>query len=222
MLAILLPILAVAIGLSIVLIFKPVINNSIKLLLSFSGAFLLSTIIFEFLPRVYEESSHSVGVFIMAGLLMQILLEFSSKGAEHGHVHHDDSEKFPLVLFISLCIHSLIEGFPLEENVSLLYGVVIHKIPIAIIISAFLMNSKMSLSKIIVFILIFSLMTPIGAFIKTQISFLDTYNNHINAFVVGVLLHVSTTILFESSKNHQFHASKLAVIILGIIIAYFI
>jgi len=220
--AIILPIIAVIIGFNIALIFKPIVNNSIKLLLSFSGAFLLSVIIFEFLPKVYGENTDNVGIYIMAGLLVQILLEFGSKGAEHGHMHHDGQGKFPFLLFISLCLHAVIEGFPIADNQELLYGVVIHKIPIAIIISAFLFNSTMSNLNSSIFLILFGLMTPIGAFLKSQLIFLQEYSSYVNAFVVGVLLHVSTTILFESSKNHQFNASKLAVILLGIIIAYFL
>ncbi|TVZ51836.1 ZIP family metal transporter [Dokdonia sp. Hel_I_53] len=222
MLAILLPILAVTIGLIIALIFKPAVNNGVKLLLSFSGAFLLSVLIFEFLPEVYGDAPENIGVFVMAGLLLQILLEFTSKGAEHGHVHHSDEKTFPWLLFLSLCVHAIVEGFPLSQHQSLLYGVVIHKIPIAIILTAFFFNSALSKSKSIVLLTIFALMTPLGSYIHSHISYLQNYSQYVSAFVVGVLLHVSTTILFESSKNHQFNASKLAVIGLGILIAYFL
>lgn len=74
----------------------------------------------------------------------------------------------------------------------------------------------------VLFLLVFASMTPLGAFAKAVFPALQEHTTLINAFVVGVLLHVSTTILFESSKNHQFNASKLVVILLGIIIAYFI
>lgn len=222
MTAIILPIIAVIIGAIVALIFKPNVTEGVKLLLSFSGAFLLSIIVFEILPEVYESGAGNSGLFIMAGLLLQIILEFGSKGAEHGHVHHKDSTLFPWMLFISLCIHAFIEGFPLAENERILYGVVVHKIPIAVIISTFLLSSEMPRSKSVTFLIIFALMTPLGAFAKAQMPILQEYSTIVNAFVVGVLLHVSTTILFESSKNHQFNASKLGVIILGIIIAYFI
>lgn len=222
MLAILLPILAVLLGLTLALLFKPAVNNGIKLLLSFSGSFLLSVIIFEFLPEVYIEGYSNIGIFIMAGLLVQLLLEFGSKGAEHGHIHHKSGSDFPILLFISLCLHSIIEGFPLAENPELLYGVIVHKVPIAVIISAFLLSSQMSVLKIVIFLALFALMTPFGVLLISQLEFLENYTQQVNAFVVGVLLHVSTTILFESSKNHQFNASKFAVIIIGILIAYFL
>lgn len=222
MTALLLPIFAVLTGFLIAIIFKPTVNIGIKLLLSFSGAFLLSTTIFEFLPEIYAVQNKEIGIYIIAGLLVQIILEFGSKGAEHGHIHQKDSKTFPWLLFVSLCIHALIEGFPVSENEHILYGIVVHKIPIAIIISSFLLLSKMKLWQSIVFILVFASMTPLGSFINQQAFILESYKVAINAFVVGVLLHVSTTILFESSKNHQFNASKLGVILLGFIIAYYL
>lgn len=197
-------------------------DNGVRLLLSFSGAFLLSVTIFELLPEVYGGDTEHVGLFIIAGLLTQIFLEFGSKGAEHGHMHHKDSATFPWLLFVSLCVHALLEGFPIADNDQLLYGIVVHKIPIAIIISSFLLKSKMRRWQSALFLLVFASMTPMGAFAKAVFPGLEEHTTVINAFVVGVLLHVSTTILFESSKNHQFNASKLGVILLGIVIAYFL
>lgn len=219
---ILLPLAAVGLGLLVALIFKPAITTGVKLLLSFSGAFLLAITVFEFFPEVYKESNQFVGVFIMLGLLVQILLEFGSKGAEHGHIHQKSDAKFPTLLFISLCIHSFIEGFPLADNQDLLYGVVVHKIPIAIIISAFLLNAELSKLKVFLFLMGFAMMTPLGAFAKAFFPILQSYSLYLNAFAVGVLLHVATTILFESSKNHQFNASKLVAIITGMVLAYFL
>ena len=45
---------------------------------------------------------------------------------------------------------------------------------------------------------------------------------YMNAIVIGIFLHISTTILFESSEGHKIHLSKLLVIILGVVVAYFI
>ena len=222
MIAIILPIIAVALGTIAAVIFKPSITHGVKLLLSFSGAFLLSIVIFELLPEVYGGSEENIGLFVIAGLMVQIFLEFGSKGAEHGHVHHKDNAKFPYLLFISLCIHAFIEGFPIGEKSSLLYGVVVHKIPIAVIIATFLLTSKLSKVGAAIFLITFALMTPLGALVQATFPLLQEYSTYVNAFVIGVLLHVSTTILFESSRNHQFNASKLAMILLGILIAYFI
>ena len=48
------------------------------------------------------------------------------------------------------------------------------------------------------------------------------YHQEITAVAIGVLFHVSTTILFESSKNHQFNVSKMSAVVVAIILAYFI
>jgi zinc transporter ZupT len=218
-----LPLLSVLIGYIISLFLKPSSSTGFQLLLSFSGAYLLSVTVFEMLPDVYQSDSNGIGLFIMLGLLLQIILEFLSKGAEHGHLHHDEgSSQFPVVLLISLCIHSFLEGFPLNNSEDLLYGVSIHKIPVAAILSAFLLHSNIGKIKTGLFLGIFALMTPLGSWTQGYFEQLDQYSHFINAIVIGIFLHVSTTILFEASKNHKFNASKLGVIIFGIILAYFL
>lgn len=217
----LLPILSVFAGLIISLFLKPSSSKSFQLLLSFSGAYLLSVTVFELLPEVYSSGNEQVGIFIMLGLLLQIVLEFISKGVEHGHMHLDKStNKFPLLLLISLSIHSLLEGFPLEKSDHLLTGVVVHKIPVAAILAAFLLNSNIGKPKAILFLGIFALMTPLGSWLQANFAEINQYSEYINAVVIGIFLHVSTTILFEASKNHSFNASKLGVVIFGILLAY--
>ena len=84
-----------------------------KLLLAFSGAFLLGILVLEMLPKVYEHATKSTGFWILGGMLFQIMLEFFSKGAEHGHMHHH-KKNFPWMIIISLCIHAFLEGMPLN------------------------------------------------------------------------------------------------------------
>ncbi len=216
-----LPILSVVIGLVISFFLKPSTSQGFQLLLSFSGAYLLSVTVFELLPEVYEAGSENIGLFIMMGLLLQIVLEFLSKGVEHGHMHLDkNTNRFPLLLLISLSIHSLLEGFPLEKSDHLLTGVVVHKIPVAAILAAFLLNSNVGKPKAILFLGIFAMMTPLGSWLQANFPAINEYGTYINAMVIGIFLHVSTTILFEASKNHSFNASKLAVIVFGILLAY--
>lgn len=218
-----LPVLSVLSGFLIALILKPSNSLSLKLLLSFSGAYLLSVTVFEFLPEVYKSENELVGIFIMGGILFQISLEFLSRGAEHGHLHHhENTTKFPLLLLISLCVHALLEGFPLNAREHLLHGVVLHKIPIAIILSGFLIKSNISLPKTILFLLIFAAMTPLGSWLSSSLELLKQYEIYINAVVIGIFLHISTTILFEASENHKFNAGKMLSILAGIFLAYFL
>lgn len=216
------PIYAVVIGFILVAFFKQQRNTYIKLLLSFSGAFLLALTLFDLLPEVYEHlNGKQTGLFIMSGILLQIILEFFSKGAEHGHVHiHKNDTSFPWLLFISLCIHSFLEGFPIHQHNDMVYGVLIHKIPIATLITGFLLQSNYSKFQIGFFLLVFAMMTPLGTFISNTTEITADYIHVINAIVIGIFFHISTTILFETGEGHKFNLSKLMAIILGVGIAY--
>ena len=82
MISFLAPILAVVFGVVIVFMYSKSKPLNLKLFLAFSGAFLLSTTIFELLPEVYQHVENKrIGLYIMGGILLQILLEFFSKGA---------------------------------------------------------------------------------------------------------------------------------------------
>lgn len=219
-----LPILAVLLGFVISLSIKPKRRSGLKLLLAFSGSFLLSLTVFELFPDAYAHASgKTVGLFIMLGILLQVFLEFFSKGAEHGHVHvHGNSKKFPLLLFISLSLHSLVEGFPLGGTDALLFAVVVHKVPVAIILGFFLLDTQVKRGQAFLFMFMFSLMTPIGGFISSHFNILERYETAVQGLVIGVFLHISTTILFESSDGHSFNLRKLLVIILGIVAGYLV
>jgi len=215
--------LAVALGYGVALFLKTKKIKQISLYLAFSGAFLLAITVFELLPEVFETPTKSIGIFIMLGILLQIFLEFFSKGAEHGHVHlHADTKDFPWLLFISLSIHALLEGFPISEKNNLLIGVIVHKIPVAIILSFFFIKAGYSRKITLLFLFLFALMTPLGSFISENSAYIHMYHTEITAVVIGVFLHVSTTILFESSSNHKFDLSKMIAVVVAILLAYFL
>ena len=221
----LLSIVAVVIGALVVLIFKPNNQKSLKLLLAFSGAFLLAITIFDILPEVFEDNPNAkgTGVWIMIGILLQKVLEYFSQGAEHGHVHLDKkSNQIPVLLFISLGIHALLEGFPIHHNDDILIGIIVHKIPIAMILTTFLFKTKIKKPYIILFLILFALMTPLGTFLAESLNVLQNYYKEITALVIGIFLHVSTTILFENNEGHKFNITKLLVILLATAVAYII
>jgi zinc transporter ZupT len=224
MISFLAPMLSVVFGVTIVLLYSKSKPLNLKLFLAFSGAFLLSTTIFELLPEVYANlETKKIGLFIMGGILLQILLEFYSKGAEHGHLHqHDAKTVFPWFLFISLGIHAFFEGFPLKDHHNIIIGVVIHKIPIAILITTYLIKSKLPKPQIVLFLIIFTLMTPLGSISAELLSISQTLIYSVNAIVIGMFLHISTIILFESSEGHHFNLNKILMIIGAVILAYFI
>jgi zinc transporter ZupT len=218
-----LPLLSVLLGYAIALLIKPEKRNNLKLLLAFSGSFLLSLTVMHLLPDVYTSSDHNIGIFIMIGILFQIILEFFSKGAEHGHVHgHDKITQMPWLLFISLCIHAFLEGFPVSQHHDLAYGIAIHHLPIAIILTTFFLKAELNKTILFVFMISFALMTPLGTYVSEINPSIIVYYKEITAVVIGILFHISSTIIFESSEGHKFNIAKISMIILGILLACFI
>lgn len=219
-----LPIFAVLASFVFVYLTKPKSQKNIKLLLAFSGAFLLALTFFELLPTVYNASKPKiVALFILSGILLQILLESFSKGAEHGHFHINiKKNNFPIVLFLSLSLHALIEGLPLSSENNIIYGVLIHKVAVAIILSIFLLNSNLKISLIVFFITLFAIMTPIGSLLALESILISSYRIELTALAIGVFLHISTVVLFESSQGHAFNLQKLIVIGLGFGLAFFL
>jgi zinc transporter ZupT len=217
-------IIAVLLSFGFVVLTKPKRKEGLRLLLAFSGSFLLALTLFELLPSVYEKADPKIiGIYIMLGILLQIFLEFFSKGAEHGHVHlNSEQRNFPWLVFISLCIHSFLEGIPINQNNDIIYGILVHKIPIALILSIFLIGSKINILYGTLFMVFFSIMTPLGSFAASKLDFIANYSAPITALVIGVFLHISTVILFESSEGHTFNIRKLTAIVLGTVIAYFL
>lgn len=219
----LLPFLSVLIGYVFALVIRPKDKAKLKLLLAFSGSFLLSLTVTHLLPEVYESQNHSIGIFIMLGILFQIILEYFSQGAEHGHVHgHSKIEHIPWLLFISLCIHALAEGFPVGHHHELALGIAIHHLPIAIILTTFFINANLDRKAIFLFMLTFAVMTPLGTMLSDYLPFLNAYYTEITAVVIGILFHISSTIIFESSEGHKFNIAKISMIVLGFAMAYFI
>jgi zinc transporter ZupT len=219
----LLPLLSVILGYIVALIIRPKNKTNLKLLLAFSGSFLLSLTVMHLLPEIYESANPNIGLFIMLGILFQIILEFFSKGAEHGHVHgHEIMTQIPWLLFVSLCIHAFLEGFPVSHHHDLAIGIAIHHLPIAIILTTFFINASLNKKAIFFFMITFAVMTPLGTILSDYLPILNVYYTEITAIVIGILFHISSTIIFESSEGHKFNIAKVSMIVIGIALAYFI
>jgi len=213
-------------------------SKVIKLLLAFSGGFMLSIAFTHFIPELYIKKKSFIGYFILLGFLIQLILEFFSKGIEHGHIHIQKIEKIPWALFISLSIHSIVEGIPLGNMLegigisqyqnhdanSLFLGIIFHQIPVAFALMSLLSKTKLSNLKSWLFLITFGLMTPIGVLFGLMVPAenLGVDRHVILAIVVGIFLHISTTIIFETSENHKFNFLKLLSILLGCGVAFFL
>ncbi len=195
--------------------YKPII-------ISFSVAIVLTLICTHILPELFSVNSHKIGYFLLAGFVLQILLELLSKGIEHGHVHlHGEiSNKQLMVIFIGLSIHSFIEGIPIKTlnevdnhthylnsaSFSWVYlsAILIHKLPIAAVLMIFLKSINSSLTKKIILLLIFAISCPAGGYLGEYLIKFDVFSGWSNNFLAiscGMLLHITTLLIFEDHHS---------------------
>ncbi|WP_214228391.1 ZIP family metal transporter [Pedobacter sp. B4-66] len=203
-------------------------SQLLKLILSFSGAYLFAITVLHLIPDAYSGSDpQEIGIFILIGFLLQIFLEQFSEGVEHGHIHkHHETKVFPYGIMISLCLHAFLEGMPLakDQHNALIFGISLHHIPAAFALASILMQNQFKRENILVYIGIFAVMAPLGFYVSYGLSNgtiggIENYFNRIMGIVIGIFLHISTTILFESSVDHKVSKRKMIAVLCGIGIA---
>jgi len=214
-------------GLSIFLV-RSDKSQWLKLILSFSGAYLFAITVLHLIPDAYSGPDHAeIGIFILIGFLLQVFLEQFSEGVEHGHIHkHGEGHSFPYGIMISLCLHAFLEGMPLaaDQHNALIFGISLHHIPAAFALSSILLQNHFKFKGIIFYLIIFAIMAPMGFLFSYGISNgsiggIELYFNKMMGIVIGIFLHISTTILFESSVDHKVSKRKMIAVLLGISIA---
>ena len=220
----------------ITVFFIKLTESHLKLLLAFSAAYLLALSFLHLIPEIFSSlPARHAGLWILAGFFIQVLLEFFSSGIEHGHAHiHAEKNNIPVVLLFGLYLHSFIEGLPLagifnssqsNQPLSFLMGITLHNIPISIAFAGLLIHQQIAKNKIVLYLVLLAFMAPFGALIghciEMVLGSIEQLSIIFTAIVVGIFLHIATTIIFESSeKNHRYHITKLLSILLGVALAY--
>ncbi len=223
-------------------------NTNYKMLLVFAGSYLFAITVIHILPELYSQSLglELIGLFVLIGFFLQQLLEYLTSGIEHGHIHshgHDAAHSqahqslhhhsvSAIVLLFALCIHAFLEGGMLAEPVTvrpvydtnaILLGIALHRAPAAFALMTVLATQLRSRKKAIPYLVAFSSAAPIGLLISTYLTQEDLLSStgliYLYALVSGNFLHISTTIVFESSPGHTFDARKMAIAIFGSLVA---
>jgi zinc and cadmium transporter len=213
---------------------------NLRLLLAFSAAYLFALSIIHLLPEAFEFGNvKQMGLFIVLGFCIQLLIDTFSTGIEHGHVHMHSSEcknHLPKGIIAGLLLHSFLEGLPIYNlkadqtstiNNQLILGLALHNIPITIAFVSLLKEHESKNSKKWMLLLLFSIMTPLGYFTSYVLQTFglnnyQTYSQIAFAVVIGIFLHISTAILFETSEHHKYNKTKVLMMAGGIILAYLI
>lgn len=223
-------------------------STNYKLLLVFAGAYLFAITVIHILPELYRQhlGIELIGLFVLAGFFLQQLLEYFTSGVEHGHIHthsHDADHQHvhhhshhrsvsALVLLSALCIHAFLEGgmlaqpsnaAPVYDDQAILLGIVLHRAPAAFALMTVLAFQLHSKNRSLPYLLVFSVAAPLGLLLSSYLAQNDFMSTtaliYLYALVSGNFLHISTTIVFESSPDHRFNARKLAIAIFGALVA---
>ncbi len=214
----------------------------LNFLLAFSASYLFTITIVELLPSVFANSNDNFikGIAIVGGFFFQTIIEAFSNGFEHGHLHSHSvncKKHIPISLIIGLYLHSYLEGFPifipelgqplessnglLSAQQSILFSVITHNIPLTAAFVTLLLEHQLKKQIVLIFICLFALMAPFAGgtyllFQNTNIQSLSIFNEVVIPFIIGVFLHTSTTILFESADNHKYQLPRVIVIVVGV------
>jgi zinc transporter ZupT len=96
----------------------------------------------------------------------------------------------------------------------LLVSIVIHNFPVSIALLGMLLQSGMRRGAAVGWLVLFAAMAPLGMFISAHTG-LAAHSRELMAIVIGIFMHISTTILFETSDAHRFNLAKLGAIVIG-------
>jgi zinc transporter ZupT len=221
--------------------FKKIPRAQLKNVLAFSGAYILGIVVLHLLGDVYQANAATAGRWILLGFVLQLLLDFLSKGIEHGHVHPTDEPGriFLLQIMLGLCLHAFFEGLPLGGHSTfhahdlaenghsdgpggLLLGIILHETPASFTLASLLILSNFSKRTIWICLFFKASMAPLGALLGHNLMLSTASMTALTAVVIGLFLHISTTILFEadSSSHHHLAWSRLAAIATGLGLAW--
>jgi zinc transporter ZupT len=211
----------------------------LKPMLAFSGAYLFTLTVTHLLPEALEllpEHPHQVGYWVLAGFFGQLLLEVLSEGIEHGHVHAPGAQergRVPGLLLLALVVHSLLEGSILVKGdgsgevgrnfYAVVLGVALHHIPAAVALATLLRLRLGSFRRVWPWLALFALASPLGLVFSNYVVLKQLLGSGVYAALLGLVagnfLHVSTTILFETSPEHRLNWPKLGATLGGLLLA---
>lgn len=223
--------------------------DNLPIVLSFGGAFVLGMSFLHLVPEAFAASGHA-GLFVLLGFFIQIILEMMSQGVEHGHIHaHSYDERcdhtftwkgLPWGILIGLALHAALESMPVVQHDHahhghshgmlfmhdidwrLAIGLVLHKVPVAMVLMAMMLEQHTPKRLAWLALGLFGLAPLAGMALNSAVAHSLNLNDIggftacSQALVVGILLHVGTTVLFEAGDGHGFHAKKMMAILIGL------
>jgi len=183
-------------------------------------------------------------------IILELFSRGVEHGHVHGHEHHDHegglviTNKVIYTLFFGLCVHAFIEGIPLfilEEvhhhghthahasqgafSTVFFWAIVSHKVPVAIVLMLFFISAKIKKSTALILFFIFAFMSPLGGLVGTYLqdqNWFESLSINLLAITSGMLLHITTLLIFEEYHENKDKVKNIFLIIGGILLGLII
>ncbi len=198
-------------------LFKKWSDRQLHLFIAFGAGVFLGAIFLHLLPdAIVLGSSGTASAMVLLGFVLILLVERILFGSHKFHCGEDCGHRHEVVGFVALIglsVHSLTAGFGLgvgmlepELGMVIFIAIIAHKATAAFSLATIFRLAGFSVKKTIGLILLFAIMTPLGALIS--LPFIHALQNVSLAIPTGItagtFLYVATIDLVPEA----FHADK--------------
>ena len=106
-------------------------------------------------------------------------------------------------------------------DIPFVVGVLLHKLPMAIALATVIQRSGVRTGRSWAILSIFAVAAPLGILFGHLFGMRmgEDFLSAALAIAIGMLLHISTTIIFESTPDHRFNAKRFITVLLGALLA---
>lgn len=221
------------IGISLIGGLMPLFNRKtqyIKQFISFGAGTFIAAVFLRMLPESIELANEKVSYAVFAGFLLLYIIErfVMIHICEAGEC---DYHTIGLSAFFGLSLHSFIDGVALGSGIEaspelgaiILFAILAHKAPAAFSLTSVMLHANYNKKEIIKFLIIFSIMVPLGAIISSLVlrSLTENILGIAIAFSAGTFLHIAVSdLLPEVHKARSGRNISLVVFLIGIAIVY--
>lgn len=203
-------------------------DELLHMFVSFGAGIFIGTVFLHLLPEAFSvENINISALFVLVGFLLIFFIEryFISRG---NGISNDSHKLISIIALVGLSVHSIIAGFGLAissnyEGLSsmIFFSIIAHKTTAAFSLSSLFLLAKMSFKRCFTYLVLFSMMTPLGAVIFGQV--IPSEDNILLSVLLGLtagtFLYVSTAeLLPEIFHTKEKKWQKILLFLIGILI----
>jgi zinc transporter ZupT len=202
-------------------------DELLHLFVSLGAGIFVGVVFILLLPEALaQQTSSTVPIMVLTGFLLiffieHFLLARGGGGYDHGH------KVVSLTALVGLSVHSIMDGFAITVAVAdphlgklLFASVLVHKGPAAFALASLFLLAKLRKRVIVGLLLLFSLMTPLGAAIVAPMatSANGVFLANLTGLTAGSFLYVTTgELLPEVFHTSEKRWLKLGLFLTGLI-----